>query len=846
MTMQPRVVVTVVTAMLLTLPATAQSAQRGTPHEGSQGVERTTADLNAATLAAGPRSRRTLPRRINRARAGLEQQGPVAAGSADRARGGGAEPRIAVTGGFGFEGPSLPDSLSFPPDTMGAVGPTQFIAAMNGRFRSYDKTTGAPDGALNVDPNIFFAPVLTPVAGTFTTDPRIRYDRLAQRWIIVMIDVPDGGASENRVMVARSDGPAITPATVWTYFFFVSDAGGPDDLFADYPTLGVDANALYIGANMFSFADSLVKTNMYVVRKSSILGAGPLVVTRFDGAFSGTSGPYTPQGVDNFDPAATTGYFVGVDNDLFGRLVVRIVGNPGGTPSISADQVIGVPPTASPISVEHLGNAGGPAGRLDGIDDRLFSAQLRNGRLWTAHNVGVDAAGNATAAATRNATRWYEISVAGVPSLVQSGTLFDPAEANPRNYWIPALAVNGQGVMAIGGSVAGGADRVDAWFSGRVPGDPAGQLDPPTQYTATPFTYNPPGDTGASRGHRRWGDYSMTTIDPDDDQTFWTIQEYVTATNTWGTRIARLTAPPPATPASTTPVRVLRGQPSVAVTLSGTSVAGSAFFDSGAGVAKKMQVAVGCGIAVNGATLTGPTTIALNLNTAAATAGACPVTVVNPDGQSATAAVLRTNLAPSATADRFTIDQGTTLTAPSVLANDADADTDALVAVPDAPPARGTLALQPNGTFVYRPAASFSGTDSFVYHASDGFASSPGVKVDITVRRLSVSFAGFPRTLTVARTGRFTFRFKATAGRSAKITFTSRARVRVGSRVRKIVIGPKSFKVPSAGRVAFKTRLSATQLRALRTKKRLTFDVKVVIGQRTFKSKLVLRAPKRR
>ena len=841
MSVQRRAVATVLAAMLLTLPATAHAAQRGTPQPGSVGVQRTTSDLNAATLAAGITKRRTLPRRINRTRAGSEGSAR-AARTADAGTG---DARIAVTGGFGFEGPSLADSSSFPPDTMGAVGPTQFVAALNGRFRSYDKATGVADGALNVDPDVFFAPVLTPVAGTFTTDPRIRYDRLSQRWIVVMIDVPNNGGSENRVLIARSDGPVVTPATVWTYFFFVQDAGGPNqDLFADYPTLGIDANALYIGANMFDFTDMFVKTNMYVVRKSSILGAGPVVVTRFDGAFSGTAGPYTPQGVDNFDPAATTGYFVGVDNDVFGRLDVRAVSNPGGTPTISADQPVDVPATAYPINVDHLGNAGGPDGRLDGIDDRLYAAQMRNGHIWTAHNIGLNAAGAATAAADRNGTRWYEINVTGAASLVQAGTLFDPAAVNPRNYWIPALAVNGQNVMAIAGSVAGGAHRVDAWFSGRTPSDPAGQLDPPTEYTATPFAYNPLGDTGAARGYRRWGDYSMTTIDPDDDMTFWTIQQYVTATNTWGTRIARLTAPPPATPASTSPGKVSRGQPAVAVTLNGTSVAGSAFFDPGAGVPKRLAVSVGCGIAVNSATVTGPTTIALNLNTTAATEPTCPVTVTNPDGQAASGLALRTNVAPGANANAFTIDQGTTLKAASVLANDADPDADPLTAVRDSAPARGTLTLQPDGTFTYKPQSSFSGTDSFTYHATDGFVNSPPVNVTITVRRLSAS--AFSKALTVSRTGRYTFRFRATAGRSGKITFTSRARVRVGSRVRKIVVGPKSFKVPSSGRVALEAKLSATQLRALRAKRRLTFDVKVVIGERTFRSTLRLRAPRRR
>src|SRR5438876_716833 len=73
-------------------------------------------------------------------------------------------------------------------------------------------------------------------------------------------------------------------------------------------------------------------TTGFVVRKSSVLGAGPIVVTAFRDLTSGGPGPYTPQGVDNFDPAATEGYFIGVDNQVFGKLQVRRVSTPGGTP----------------------------------------------------------------------------------------------------------------------------------------------------------------------------------------------------------------------------------------------------------------------------------------------------------------------------------------------------------------------------------------------------------------------------------------------------------------------------------------------------------------------------------
>ncbi len=529
-----------------------------------------------------------------------------------------------MSSGLNFAGPTLPDAGAFPPDTMGTVGPAQFIVAINGRLRSYSKTTGVADGVMNVSPDVFFASVMTPpVATNFTSDPHIRYDRLTNRWIIVIIDVPgSAGDQENRVLLAVSDGPVISPSTVWTFFFYPEDVGGPDEtFFADYPTIGVDANALYIGMNMFTLAGAFAKTNMYVVRKSSVLGAGPVVVSRFTGAPTATSaGLYTPQGVDNFDPAATEGYFVGVDNAVFSQLDLRRVTDPGGTPVMSTNLTLTVPTTQFPIRVDHLGNTGSANGRLSAIDDRLFAAQIRNGHIWTAHNVGTISTGVSSGTPTRTSSRWYEINPSGTPALVQSGTVFDSAVVSPRSYWIPSVAVSGQGIMSIGGSVAGLGHAADAWFSGRLPGDPAGQTDTPTEYTATTAAYNPPGDPGGGSG-RRWGDYSMTSVDPDDDQTMWTIQEYASSTNVWGTRIARISAPPPATPSSVAPSTIQAGQASVPVTVTGTSTAGSGFFDPGAGFPKHLLGAVGCGVTVNSTSFTNPTTAVLNLNTTAATPG---------------------------------------------------------------------------------------------------------------------------------------------------------------------------------------------------------------------------------
>jgi hypothetical protein len=198
----------------------------------------------------------------------------------------------------------------------------------------------------------------------------------------------------------------ISASTVWTFYFVQQNTiGGTNTAeFLDYDSLGVDNNALYIGGNMFDASSgNFNTTSAFVIRKSSILNGGPIVVTAFRGLIT-TDGPDSPRGVDNYDPAATEGYIIGSSDVTFGRLVLRRVSDPAGTPTISGNIPITVNSTASPINVAHLGNTNGTNGQLDALDDRLYTAQIRHGRLWTAQNIGVTSAGVASQLTERYAS----------------------------------------------------------------------------------------------------------------------------------------------------------------------------------------------------------------------------------------------------------------------------------------------------------------------------------------------------------------------------------------------------------------------------------------------------------
>jgi VCBS repeat-containing protein len=77
------------------------------------------------------------------------------------------------------------------------------------------------------------------------------------------------------------------------------------------------------------------------------------------------------------------------------------------------------------------------------------------------------------------------------------------------------------------------------------------------------------------------------------------------------------------------------------------------------------------------------------------------------------------------------------VTAPGVLGNDSDADSEPLTAVLGSGPSHGTLVLNADGSFTYAPAPDFHGTDTFTYKANDGITDSNVTTVTITVKPIN-------------------------------------------------------------------------------------------------------------
>lgn len=548
------------------------------------------------------------------------------------------------TNWLGPIGASGGESPYVPPDTMGDVSPTQVFVTVNGRFKVYDRNGVV--GPLNTDPNTFFASVRS----ASMSDPRVRFDRLSQRWIVAMIDVAN---SNNRICLAVSNTATITSATSFTFFFFnYAIGGGNTSLFFDYPTIGIDSKAIYIGGNVFGAG--FAGCDVFVVNKANLL-SNTVTVTPFRQVCTNAgAGVYTPHGCDNDDPASNEGYVFGTDGQFYGNVKVRKIADPGGTPSMSSDFNITVPSTYNGRSVTALGSTA----PLDGLDDRIFAAKIFWNRLtntpslWAAHNIRGTSGGVASSTGDRNLSRWYEIrnfTGGGTPTLFQAGTVFSN-NASTHSYWIPSIAMNGQGNALLGCSYAGTTVTPNVAVTDRLAGDAPGFMTAPVQITSSAATYNVQGGT------QRWGDYSHTAVDPADGMSVWTFQEYCSATNQWGIRVAKMLSAAPtitsASPNSASPNTTLD-----------VTVAGTGFFDPGPTFPNRLAASVsGAGVTVNTVTFNNPTQATVNLTIApGAAGGARTLTLTNPDGQSAstTFTVNASNVIPPAS---FSIFRGILIT----------------------------------------------------------------------------------------------------------------------------------------------------------------------------------------
>ncbi|HEY3541184.1 MAG TPA: hypothetical protein VGK79_01470 [Gaiellaceae bacterium] len=456
---------------------------------------------------------------------------------------------ICLPGGQPCTDPSSCGCL--PPDTNGAVGPTQYVQTVNSDFAVYSKATGqALRHATPID--ALWSGTSSECAVHNDGDPVALYDQYAGRWLISeFVAQPAAGESYAECIAISTTGDATG-----TYNLYEFDWG--PDMFLDYPHFGIWPDGYYMSANEFPAGqETSAGAAAIVFERSAMLAGQPARYVWFDeSAANPVGGQYIGQLPASADgsrqpPAGEPNVFAEVD-DPSG--VPPTGTDPGfdlrlwkfhadwSNPSASTfgnngqpNTVIPLAPFVRPQCVYGYGDCalqkGGPQG-LDALGDRLmFRLAYRNfgdhESLVLNHTVKVD---------DRLGIRWYELrDPAGNASIYQQGTYGpDDPLTNPLSRWMGSIAMDKKGDIALGFSASGINDYPSLRYTGRGPADPLGKM---TQAEQLIFTGTGP----QTEVEGRWGDYSELSVDPADQCTFWYTNEYLetdlAVIGTWATRI---------------------------------------------------------------------------------------------------------------------------------------------------------------------------------------------------------------------------------------------------------------------------------------------------------------------
>lgn len=425
-----------------------------------------------------------------------------------------------------------------PPDTCGDVGPSHYVQAVNLHFQVFAKNGTSLLGPLPI--NSLWGGFGGVCETLNNGDPIVLYDQWADRWLISQFALNYGGQGFHQCIAISTTGD---PTGTWhRYDYFMSS-----NIMNDYPKFGVWPDGYYMSINQFNAASSYAFAGQGVVafEREKMLAGQAAAMQYIDASTLGAGlMGMLPSDADGMLPPAPgePNHFVMFQDNNRGAAQDQLVmydfhvdwADPTNT---SFAQAAGSPLATAPF-VWYSGDVPQPGTTqlLDAIGDRLmYRLQYRNfgGDASMVVNHTVNSGGGIAG------IRWYELRNGGSGWAIQQQGTYAGDTADGKHRWMGSIAMDHQGNMALGYSLANGTDTYPSIaYTGRMAGDPAGAL--------------PQGEMllqagGGSQTHSsgRWGDYSMMSVDPVDDCTFWYTQEYYQATSSagWQTRVGSFRFP---------------------------------------------------------------------------------------------------------------------------------------------------------------------------------------------------------------------------------------------------------------------------------------------------------------
>ena len=447
-----------------------------------------------------------------------------------------------------FEGLDLTNwGAGWPPDVNGDVGRSNvgaenrgyYIQAVNTSFGIFDKATGTLVAATTFDD--FFDGTGTPCDDSNMGDPIVLYDRYLDRWLITDYAFSDVSTPPHYQCIAMSasNDPVSGGWYIWALNFENNDGvSSSSNVLNSYPKVGVWEDGYYFTFNDFDMDNGgdYLGVTIWALDKNA-MASGTL--SGMLGFLDYSSHPYAwsllpanaksptppPSGEPEFLITIGDDAWGGISSDSI-AIYLLDVDFDNMTSSISGPTVVEVASFDSDMCgySENCIPQPGTLNKLDALSSRLMHSAFywnygTHESIFLNHTV--DAGGD------HAGIRWYELrDPAGSPYIYQQGT-YAP---DSRHRWMASIAANSSADVAIGFSISSSNQYPSIYYAGRKSTDPLGTLGQ--------------GETALQQGQGsqwntgRWGDYTMLTVDPDDDQTFWYTNEYYAVNGTdWNTKI---------------------------------------------------------------------------------------------------------------------------------------------------------------------------------------------------------------------------------------------------------------------------------------------------------------------
>jgi hypothetical protein len=483
-------------------------------------------------------------------------------------------------------------AFCWPPDTNGDVGPNHYVQSVNTSFRVFDKS-GNPLSPVTTF-NSFFAPLGqgTPCGSNQNHgDPFVSYDHIADRWVITdiaLVSLP-GNSFWECIGVSQTGDP-----TGSYYLYALQHDPANPNRYGDYPKFALWPDAYYLTMNEFTelTPQGFVGVRVYALDRASMISGGPTNAIGFTIGLVGVGNSYSlvPASfrTGSAPPAGEHEFLLAVDATFPGVTLTQVHGWYFHVDFITpANSTLG-------LGIEHTPNAEitvnpfvqawtdtdsdalvpqqGTSRKLATVGDKIMTPvvyQNHNGTesLWAAQTTMLNFPNGPTAVS------WYQFDVNG------GNFSADPVQQQEWTNdddglwrWMPSIAVDQNGNVAIGYSTSSPSIYAGIRYAGRLSSDPLNNLGQGEAEMTN-------GSGAQLTSYSRWGDYTMTTIDPIDSITFWHTNEYyqTTGDHNWFTRVGkfqfRSASPTPTPTPIVTPTPTLTPSPTATATPSATATA---------------------------------------------------------------------------------------------------------------------------------------------------------------------------------------------------------------------------------------------------------------------------------